>query len=93
MFEVSDSLSDQIAHAKVGIYKVSFVDQEPKVTAHKQIKNQYTNIITWLKPSKRETVHAMSQRGHFREFINIKKGYICFSHKRLTKKGPSRLFK
>ena len=62
----------------VGIYMVSSVDQEPKFTAHKQITNQYTSIITWLKPSKRETVHALSQRGHFREFINIKEKLHMF---------------
>ena len=56
----------------VGMYKVSSLDQEPKVITHKQIINQYTSIITWLKTSKREIVHALSQRGHFREFINIK---------------------
>ena len=50
--------------------------------------------ITWLKPSKRETVHDLSQRGHIRQFINIKKkNYICFSHKRLSNKWPSMLFK
>ena len=57
----------------VGIYRVSSIYQEPKVTAHKQITNQYTNIITWLKPSKRETVHGLSQCSHFRQFINIKR--------------------
>ena len=57
----------------VGIYKVSSVDQKPKVTAHKQITNQYTSIITWLKPSKREIVHNLSQRNHFKQFINIKR--------------------
>ena len=56
----------------VGIYRVSFVYQELKVTSHKQITNKYTSIITWLKPLKRETIHALSQCGHFREFINIK---------------------
>ena len=58
----------------VGIYKVSSLDKKPKVTtAHKQNTNQYTSIITWLKPSKREIVHGSSQRGHFRKFTNIKR--------------------
>ena len=57
----------------VGIYRVSSLDKKPKVTAHKQITNHYTNIITWLKPSKRKTVHGLSQSGHFRQFINIKR--------------------
>ena len=57
----------------VGIYRVSSLDQKPKVIAHKHIKNQYTSIITWLKPLKMETVHDLSQRDHFRKFINIKR--------------------
>ena len=63
----------KIALYHVGIYRVSSVDQEPKVTTHKQITNQYTSIITWLKPSKRETVHGLSQRGQFRQYLNIKR--------------------
>ena len=75
----------------VGIYRVSSIDQEPKVTAHKHITNQYTSIITWLKPSKRETIHALSQRGHFREFINIKRKvtYVSLINGYQTKDPPS----
>ena len=59
--------------AVVGIYRVSSLDKKQNFIAHKQIKNQYTSIITWLKPSKREIVHDLSQRDHFRQFINIKR--------------------
>ena len=54
-------------------YRLSSLDKETKVTAKKYITNQYIGIITWLKPSKRETVHGLSQHGHFRQFINMKK--------------------
>ena len=37
-------------------------------TDHKSV-HQY---IMWLKPSKRETVHDLSQRDHFKQFNNIK---------------------
>ena len=36
-------------------------------------------FLTWLKPSKRETVHGLSQRGYYRQFINQRmKIYISF---------------
>jgi len=54
----------------VGIYRVSSSNKTPKDTAHNQITNQYTNILMWLKPSKREIVHSLSQCGCFRQFIN-----------------------
>ena len=58
-----------------------------KDTAHKQITDQYTSILTWLKPSERETVHGLRQRGYYRQFINKRmKIYISFSHARLTYK-------
>ena len=63
----------------VGIYKVSSLDQKPKVIAHKQITNQYTSIITLLKPSKKETVHGPSQHNHFRKFINRKRKFTYVS--------------
>ena len=62
-----------VSFRNVGIYRVSSVDKEPKVTTQKNITYKYTSIITWLKPSKREIVHGLSQRGHFRQFINVKR--------------------
>jgi len=42
-------------------------------------------FLTWLKPSKREIVHGLCQRGHYRQFINQRmKIYISFSHTQIT---------
>ena len=42
-----------------------------------------------LTPSKRETVHNMRQRGHFRKFINKRmKIYIIFSHNGYSTNDP-----
>jgi len=81
-----DSTGSQSKHI-VGIYRVSSSNRVPKDTAHKQITDQYTSIVHVVKPSKRETVHALSQRGHFRQFINKRiKIYISFSHEWLPYK-------
>ena len=57
-------------------------------------QDQYTSILTWLKPSERKTVHGLCQCGYYRQFINKRmKIYISFSHARLTYKWPSMRFK
>jgi hypothetical protein len=40
--------------------------------SHNQIKDQYTSVFRWLKPSKREIVHDPNQCGHLRQYINAK---------------------
>jgi hypothetical protein len=44
--------------------------------SHNQTKYQYTHDFTWLKPSKRETIHNHSQCDHLRQHINAKEKYV-----------------
>jgi hypothetical protein len=57
--------------------------------SHDLIKDQYTDIFTWLQPSKMETIHIPNQHNHLRQYISAKEKYftrefLAIDHQQMT---------